>query len=129
MKPVGEVDPLPLSDAELRRLWRSVQGPRAELNGPLIRFAGLVLKAALPVRSPRAEKACIEELLAFIEREGYRRCDVPACHCHSFHGGHAMARLNEIEDALLDVGIDLNGKTILTGVRELAARAASRKET
>ena len=31
-----------LSDATLLELWRSVQGPRAELNGPLIRFAGKI---------------------------------------------------------------------------------------
>ncbi len=34
-----------LTDQELRDLWRSVQGPRAELTGPLIRYAHLVRKA------------------------------------------------------------------------------------
>jgi hypothetical protein len=61
----------------------------------------------------------------FLEREGYRRCDVAACNCGSWHGGHAMQRLTEIEDALTDAGIEMNGKTILQGVRELAASASS----
>ncbi len=34
-----------LTDEQLKAMWRSVQGPHAELNGPLIRFAGLVAKA------------------------------------------------------------------------------------
>lgn len=34
-----------LTDAELLAMWRSAQGPRAALNGPLIRFAGLVAAA------------------------------------------------------------------------------------
>jgi hypothetical protein len=25
----------------------------------------------------------------FIEGRGYRRCDIAACNCHSYHGGHA----------------------------------------
>jgi hypothetical protein len=35
-----------LPDDELLALWRSVQGPYAELTGPLIRFAGLVYERA-----------------------------------------------------------------------------------
>ena len=39
--------PARLTDVEVLKLWRSVQGPRAGLNGPLIRFAALVAEAAL----------------------------------------------------------------------------------
>lgn len=35
-----------LPDDILREFWQSVQGPHAELTGPLIRFAGLVYAAA-----------------------------------------------------------------------------------
>lgn len=35
-----------LPDAELLAMWRSVQGPEAELTGPLIRYAGLVYARA-----------------------------------------------------------------------------------
>lgn len=39
-----------LSDAVLLDFWRSVQGPRAELTGPLIRYAALVFAAARRVQ-------------------------------------------------------------------------------
>lgn len=35
-----------ISDERLRELWRAVNGPYSELNGPLIRFAGLVVAEA-----------------------------------------------------------------------------------
>jgi hypothetical protein len=60
----------------------------------------------------------------FLERNGFRRCDISACNCGSWHGGHASRRLDEIKEALTDADVDLNGKTILAGVQVLAARAA-----
>lgn len=36
-----------LPDDVLLRFWQSVQGPRAGLTGPLIRFAGLVYREAI----------------------------------------------------------------------------------
>lgn len=51
----------------------------------------------------------------FIESHGYRRCDIPACNCHSWHGGHAMERLHEIADALPYE----NGRTILARVQSI----------
>ena len=38
-------------------------------------------------RRLRARGTCGEcdRLKEFLEREGYRRCDVPACNCGSFH--------------------------------------------
>jgi hypothetical protein len=77
------------------------------------------------VRMEAADR--IEELESALDRaltclalHGYQRCDIPACNCGSWHGGHAQQRLSEIGDALADAGIDLNGKTIIAGVRELA---------
>ena len=40
-------EPLNLPDDELLAMWRSVRGPLAELNGPLIRYAGLAYRAGL----------------------------------------------------------------------------------
>lgn len=54
-------------------------------------------------------------------RKGYRKsCDIPACNCGDqwTHGGHADARLQEIDEALYP---RTNGKTILTAVNELVA--------
>lgn len=52
---------------------------------------------------------------AALERHGYRRCDTPACNCHSYHGGHLAARLDEIHQALDDAGIP-SGGTVLSRV-------------
>ncbi len=82
-----------------------------------------------PESAPREE---LRELLTFLERNGYRRCDTPACNCNGWHGGNSAKRLAEIGDALTEAGIDLNGKTILEGVRELESRppvAGAPKET
>lgn len=57
-------------------------------------------------------QAQLRDALDFIARNGYRRCDIPACNCGSWHGGHASERLSEIADEL-----DTNGVTILGAVR------------
>ena len=41
----------------------------------------------------------------FLLRHGYRRCDIPACNCGSWHGGHANQRLSEISDYLVSCGM------------------------
>jgi hypothetical protein len=56
----------------------------------------------------------LRDALAFIEREGYRRCDMPACNCNGWHGGRAYERLREIGDAVYT-----NGRTILASVEAL----------
>jgi len=61
-----------------------------------------------------------ETAVSFLMSEGYSPCDIAACNCGSFHGGHAYARLREIHDAL---GWErIQGKTALTAVQELMAR-------
>lgn len=64
-----------------------------------------------------------DELRDVLLRHGYRRCDIAACNCNGWHGGHSAQRLSEIRDALDEAGIDMNGKTILQGVLELKACA------
>jgi hypothetical protein len=54
LESVLEVPPS-IADAELLTMWRSVQGPHAELTGPLIRFAGLVAAALLRAPEPPAD--------------------------------------------------------------------------
>lgn len=48
----------------------------------------------------RLDKA--EEFIGF---RGYRRCDMPACNCGSWHGGHAEMRMNEIADYIAGCGM------------------------
>ena len=62
-----------------------------------------------------------DEVRDFLERQGYRRCDIPACNCPFWHGGHAMDRLREIEEVLRDA--DSMGGTIRAGVIALRERA------
>lgn len=59
------------------------------------------------------------ELVDVLRRNGFRKCDVPACNCDSWHqvDGYA-ARFREIDDA---VG-DHNGKTLLQAVQEVVAQ-------
>lgn len=65
----------------------------------------------------RAERDDAED---FLWRHGYRRCDIPACNCGSWHGGHANMRLIELREAFeQDEHTDTNGKTLLGLVCEV----------
>lgn len=49
----------------------------------------------------------LDRVLAFLEREGYRRCDIAACNCGSFHLSRAAseersADLNETAASLIE---------------------------
>lgn len=67
----------------------------------------------------------ITRMEAFLEQSGYRRCDIAACNCESWHGGHANERLREISDSLQEAG--LNGGTVHGGVLEFIRRAEAEK--
>lgn len=67
------------------------------------------------------ERAARESAERTLAEKGFRRCDMAACNCAGWHGGHSAQRLCEIGDALVDAGIDLNGRAILEGVRSLRA--------
>ena len=67
----------------------------------------------------------LAELRFFIERRGYRRCDIPACNCGSFHGGHAEDLLAEIHAALGEL---VQGRTALQAVEHLRARLAAKHD-
>lgn len=63
----------------------------------------------------RAEKY---ELLLVLERHGFRRCDIPACNCGSWHqvGGFAE-RFREIEE--VTEGYYRNGETLLDRITRI----------
>lgn len=66
-----------------------------------------------------------DTLRDFLRREGYRRCDIPACNCGSWHGRDGLhARWREVKDALAEAGHPLtnaNGNTPLRALGELVA--------
>lgn len=70
----------------------------------------------------------IGDLRDVLIRHGFRECDNPACNCGSWHhvGGYAE-RFREIKDAFLDDGINLNGKVLLTAVKEVLTAAHLRE--
>jgi hypothetical protein len=65
-----------------------------------------------------------DKAVDFIARMGYRRCDAPACNCGSWHGGHALTRLHEIRAEVWGTDVELNGVTLLGGVKALIASRA-----
>lgn len=66
-----------------------------------------------------------DTLRDFLRREGYVRCDSPACNCGSYHGRFGLhERWRDIKDALAEAGHPLtnaNGNTPLRALRELIA--------
>lgn len=81
-----------------------------------------VAEQAEKVRGLEAERDIAgrerREAIHFIESEGHRRCDIPACNCGSWHGGNASRRLRELSDVL---GGRTQGTTILGAVEALLA--------
>lgn len=66
----------------------------------------------------RERDEVITDFRALLERNGFRRCDIPACNCGSWHqvGGFAE-RFREIEDATEDYYE--NGETLLDRVKRI----------
>jgi hypothetical protein len=79
------------------------------------------------------EMTATEELnarRAFMEREGYRECDIDSCNCGSWHGGHAARRLRELHDLASDSGIGLQGETLFSALeKHFAMTPPNLKET
>lgn len=57
-----------------------------------------------------------------LRRHGFVQCDITGCNCGSWHARYGLReRFDEIQSALEDAGIDLNGTTILKAVVALIA--------
>jgi hypothetical protein len=70
----------------------------------------------------------LNRALDFIERQGYRRCDCPACNCGSWHGGNASERLRELTEAMNNAGCQPMRKTLLVAVTDLIAKRDELRE-
>lgn len=58
----------------------------------------------------------------FLSFHGYRRCDIAACNCNSWHGGYANDRLREIRELIEgETDMKTNGRTTIDLVRDLIA--------
>lgn len=64
-----------------------------------------------------------------LRASGFRRCDIPACNCNSWHqvGGYAE-RFREIKEAVEEAGYSTNGKILLDVIKEILASAVSSQE-
>lgn len=60
-----------------------------------------------PLDDPRQDDLSEEndKLKDFLASRGYSRCNIPACNCGSFHGGHADERLRELSDYIKEHGM------------------------
>lgn len=61
-----------------------------------------------------------------LQSSGFRRCDVAACNCGSWHqvGGYA-ARFREIKEAVEEAGYSTNGRLLLDVIKEILERNAA----
>lgn len=59
-----------------------------------------------------------------LNNAGFRRCDIMACNCGSWHQvGGFKARFDEIKEAVEEADYSTNGKTLLEVVKEVIADA------
>ena len=59
-------------------------------------------------------------------RNGFVECDILACNCGSWHARHGYPeRFREFADALEEHGIDMNGKTAISALREVLSSRAT----
>ena len=66
----------------------------------------------------------LDEAEWVLQNAGFRRCDIAACNCGSWHQvGGFKARFDEIKEAVEDAGYSTNGKLLLDVVREVAEKA------
>lgn len=56
-----------------------------------------------------------------LQNAGFRRCDIPACNCDSWHQvGGFKARFDEIKEVVEEAGYSTNGRTLLDAVKAMA---------
>jgi hypothetical protein len=64
----------------------------------------------------------IERMRGVLQSSGFRRCDIPACNCGSWHhvGGYAE-RFREIKEAVEEAGYSTNGKLLIDVIKDVLA--------
>jgi hypothetical protein len=63
----------------------------------------------------------LHEAERVLSASGFRRCDIPACNCGSWHQvGGFKARFDEIKEVVEAAGFSTNGRTLLDAVKEMA---------
>lgn len=82
------------------------------------------IEAADAIDAAQAEIARLEEAERVLEHNGFRRCDIAACNCNSWHFvGGFKARFDEIKQVVEDAGYSTNGRTLLDAVKHMAKDA------
>lgn len=77
--------------------WKTLCGASdecAELNAAY--SAGHAAADAELRKAREIADAELHDAEAFMSREGYRRCDIAACNCGSWHGGHMRDTIAEL---------------------------------
>lgn len=86
--------------------------------------SALDLEAIGSLDAAQAEIARLKEAEDVLERNGFRRCDIAACNCNSWHFvGGFKARFDEIKQVVEDAGYSTNGRTLLDAVKHMAKDA------
>ena len=86
--------------------------------------SALDLEAIGSLDAAQAEIARLEEAERVLEHNGFRRCDIAACNCNSWHFvGGFKARFDEIKQVVEDAGYSTNGRTLLDAVKHMAKDA------
>lgn len=67
-----------------------------------------------------------DQAVYVLEGAGFRRCDIPACNCNSWHQiGGFKARFDEIQEVVEQAGYSTNGRVLLDAVKQMAKDAAT----
>jgi hypothetical protein len=85
--------PQPMSEAEMKA-----------------RIAALEAENARLVREWDMARHKIRRFEWWLNANGYRGCDVPACNCGSWHGGHSERRVGELREALKELVATVRGE-------------------
>src|SRR5216683_8439139 len=96
-------EPARLSDAEIDELLNNVEEQdRYWLTRPFGEYERQVAALIRQLRAERdeAQDRLRDDAIAFLEREGYYRCNAAACNCGLWHGGRASERLESLQAQL-----------------------------
>lgn len=77
------------------------------------------------VREREEYKSRMEIAEDVLERSGFRRCNIAACNCGSWHqvGGFKL-RFDEIKEVIEEAGYSTNGRVLLDAVKQMANDAS-----